>query len=171
MTKQIDLSVFCSGPDRPIFMTPWTRDGYTYATDGRVLVRVPRRDDVPSNDKAPDVAMRYAFEKPVEDPAEIPALPPPEFEPCPWDEEDGEECADCTEASNCTGWKEGGIVRKRVEVTVGGVLYADRYIELIKELPGLKFYPAPYNQENWKNAAYFTFDGGEGLLMPLKDRP
>ena len=171
MTKQIDLTVFCSGPDRPIFMTPWTRDGYTYATDGHVLVRVPHWDDIPNNDKAPDVAGRYAFKKPVAEPVEIPALPPPELEPCPWcdDEEDGEECFGCTEARNCTGWKGGGIVRKRVEVTVGGVLYADRYIELIKELPGLKFYPAPYSGANRKaNAAYFTFDGGDGLLMPLK---
>ena len=46
MTDQpIDLGVFCH-PDRPELVRPFSIDGWTYASDGAFLVRVPRRDDV-----------------------------------------------------------------------------------------------------------------------------
>ena len=48
---------------------------------------------------------------------------------------------------------------------VGGTSYADNYLEMIKALPGYKFYPAKYDG---KTPTLFTFDGGEGLLMPLR---
>lgn len=46
----IDLAEFCAGEDafviQRITSAPWSFEAYTYATDGRILVRVPRRDDV-----------------------------------------------------------------------------------------------------------------------------
>jgi len=55
MTTSIDLSYFCSLElARPYIMQPWTRAGFTYATDGHIMVRVPARADVPDNSEVPD---------------------------------------------------------------------------------------------------------------------
>lgn len=50
----IDLWPFCS-PDRENLTVPFSRGQYTYATNGHIVVRVPRRADVPENPKAPDI--------------------------------------------------------------------------------------------------------------------
>ncbi|GGC68324.1 hypothetical protein [Chelatococcus reniformis] len=46
----IDLRPFC-GHDftRPMLMKPWSRGDHTYAADGAILVRVPRRAEVEEN--------------------------------------------------------------------------------------------------------------------------
>jgi hypothetical protein len=53
----IDLKPFCcTEPTRYYLNQPWSVDKFTYASNGHVLVRVARRDDVPENDAAPKVA-------------------------------------------------------------------------------------------------------------------
>jgi len=47
----IDLSKFCSVGR---FSTPWTAGAYTYASNGHIVVRVPRREDVLGRLDAPD---------------------------------------------------------------------------------------------------------------------
>jgi hypothetical protein len=42
----IDLQKFCEPFRREEIATPWSSGVYTYATNGYVLVRVPRRDDI-----------------------------------------------------------------------------------------------------------------------------
>lgn len=51
----IDLKPFCAKEDeaRLSLQSPWSRGEYTYATNGHIMVRVARRDDVPENEKAP----------------------------------------------------------------------------------------------------------------------
>ncbi|MDE2107035.1 MAG: hypothetical protein KGL39_58045 [Patescibacteria group bacterium] len=50
----IDLQPFCSrDSSRPGILKPFSLGHYTYATDGRMLIRVARRDDVPTNPDAP----------------------------------------------------------------------------------------------------------------------
>jgi hypothetical protein len=53
----INLPPFCARKSdcRYYLRRPWSRDGHTYATDGRIAVRVPRRDDIPENEEAPDL--------------------------------------------------------------------------------------------------------------------
>jgi hypothetical protein len=51
----IDLLQFCN-PDRPKIAAPWSEGDMTCATDGRALLCVPRRDDVPERDDAPPAA-------------------------------------------------------------------------------------------------------------------
>ena len=48
----VDLLLFCY-PERSTLNRPFTQGRYTYATDGAVLIRVPRRADVPENPHAP----------------------------------------------------------------------------------------------------------------------
>ena len=52
----IDLAKFCSRDAGRISSigTPWTVGEWTYATDGHIAIRVPRRDDVTRSD-GPDV--------------------------------------------------------------------------------------------------------------------
>lgn len=55
------LNLFCSCDDmRPNLQVPWTRDGYTYASDGRIAVRIPALADVPDVPTAPDAARLFA---------------------------------------------------------------------------------------------------------------
>jgi hypothetical protein len=51
----IDLLQFCN-PDRPKIAKPWSEGNMTCAVDGRLLICVPRRDDVPERDDAPNAA-------------------------------------------------------------------------------------------------------------------
>lgn len=45
----IDLSIFTKHPVRAAYSQPWSLRQHTYATDGRMAIRVPKRDDVPEN--------------------------------------------------------------------------------------------------------------------------
>jgi hypothetical protein len=50
----IDLTQFCS-KDKHLFsmMAPFSLAGFTWATDGSILVRVPMRSDIPEVCNAP----------------------------------------------------------------------------------------------------------------------
>lgn len=50
----IDLSVFCK-TDHDMLNTPWSEGDFTYASNGLLLVRVPRRDDVAEKIEAPNI--------------------------------------------------------------------------------------------------------------------
>ena len=51
MTDQINLEIFCD-PSHPGLARPFSIDAWSYATNGHILVRVPRRDDVTENPAA-----------------------------------------------------------------------------------------------------------------------
>lgn len=81
----IDLKPFCERADsyRDYLHQPWSRGAFTYASNGHIAIRVPRRDDVPENEKAPDVEKIFR-ENGVEDSAttslpdvNVSALPKP----------------------------------------------------------------------------------------------
>lgn len=53
MTKD-DLKPFCLkgeayGAHLKALLVPWTKDGFTYATNDHILIRVPAMDDVPAD--------------------------------------------------------------------------------------------------------------------------
>lgn len=51
----LDLEKFCE-PSMKKISRPWSAGDYTYATNGHIAVRVPRMDDAPENEEAPDMA-------------------------------------------------------------------------------------------------------------------
>jgi hypothetical protein len=55
MTSPINLRSFCARKSdcRYYLHQPWSRGNYTYATDGHIAVRIPRRQDVLDNKDAP----------------------------------------------------------------------------------------------------------------------
>ena len=57
----IDLTVFCGKGDvRTYLHDPFSIGEYSYATDGHVAIRIPRRDDVPEIENAPDIGKVFA---------------------------------------------------------------------------------------------------------------
>ncbi len=69
-----EIKVFCAIDDaRWNLLHPWTRDGYTWATNGHIIVRVPAMDDVPENNDAPDAGRLMA-----KAPDDLPYFPVPE---------------------------------------------------------------------------------------------
>jgi len=162
----IDLQRFCSEWNKRVNI-PWSRGEYTFATDGRIIVRLPRMADIPEKVDAPDALILWQKVSISGDPIPIPDLPPPKMmrcEDCP-----GESTAAIAECEECNGT---GMVRDIQNTEVDGMFFADKYLELIKELPNYKFYPVKYDFP--ASGAFradpspFNFDGGDGLLMPVK---
>jgi len=80
------LQPFCSAePGRPALAAPWSFGAHTYASDGRVIVRVPRIEGVPvdANHPGATIASRL-FDANPPGPVwyPIPIAPMPPDEPC-----------------------------------------------------------------------------------------
>jgi hypothetical protein len=54
-SMKIDLTPFCARPEANRYQieSPWSRGKWTYATDGKIVVRIPRDPEVPDNKLAP----------------------------------------------------------------------------------------------------------------------
>lgn len=164
----INLEMFCD-PDRPPIARPFSAGEWTYATNGHILVRVPRRKNVAENPAAPAVEasrllefLRKARYKPA------PKFELPE-EPFEWEEQfkwhrcsgSGHEhsCPNCNcKCPRCNGV---GIytVPNWHKTHIGKARYNSKYISWMQSLPQLE---QPYRRK----PLAFRFDGGEGLLMP-----
>jgi hypothetical protein len=192
------LARFCHA-ENIILNVPWSRGVYTYATNGHILVRAPRLEDVPEKEDAPEVDKMFSIPLPDEwfplaDMA-LPALEATEktcpecngagTKECECPECDGRGMVDFTNRHNdyevdcktCNG--EGKIhkcdkcnatgkiaVETLQPIKVGASHFQLRYLLLLKDLPNGKIAPAAPSQSLL--AAYFAFDGGDGLLMPMK---
>lgn len=171
----IDLTKFCSNdPFRPALGTPWSRDGYTFAINGVVVIRVAERPDVPDQEGLPNLdLMQKEFQRicafrPWR--FVLPLPPAATQEKCDACYGRGTEhdCPDCEcECEYCEGR---GVIKKspeeqerRISASYAGVLYALGHIRLIASLPDLEIETAPRPDA----ATRFTFAGGDGLLMPL----
>lgn len=164
----IDLKQFC-GEDvfRPSLQSPFSRGEFTFATDGSVCVRVPRRDDVGDIKEAPNPESLFHTHKSNEHralgrfdfPEDIDAKK--ECTHCKGSRLE-HDCPDCScECEACDGTGEMSAA-KNVSCSVGGVWFAARYIRRIQTLPNLRIASTP----KVGKAMHFVFDGGDGLLMP-----
>ena len=176
---------------------PILRDACVFATNGHIIIRVPADPGLaaePSKFPA-DLKNRFAGIDPDRlTYVDIPKLP--EMGQCDFCGGTGAaaKCADCEGAGEFdrNGWTyqcqscdgEGQIEARAVEdqdwlvpcnacdgagvigndrVEVGNSGYANRYLRMIADLPGVRFAP-----RGKTDAAYFSFDGGDGLLMPRR---
>lgn len=148
----LDLSHFCcTEDDRPYLKQPWSRGDFTYATDGRVMVRVPRRSDIPENEDAPDVEGRILSKLLFDDLRliEKPDLPPLRFILI---EDDGILSVPYSALnSEC--------------VRFAGALFNLRYVHLLCWLPDLKMGPPA---DEFSPSPFGFAGGGVGCLMPMK---
>jgi hypothetical protein len=161
----VDLNLFCDptscAPGRDLSV-PFSLNGHSYATNGHIIVRVPRRPDIPENNGAPNAEklerLPWDFSR-----VKFGPLPEPELlsDQCWACEGRGHKhtCPDCCcECEHCEG---SGKLPPRVRV--GKAVYFGPYVEWMQTLPGLEIgKPKP------ADPLPFRFKGGEGLLMPRR---
>lgn len=170
----IDLSPFVSKDEsRPSICAPFSIGEWTYATDGRILIRVPRREDVPENPSAPQKATTLI-------PTDVgPFVPLPEFEEYPLHLLDNEKecqaceghgyiaCPTCGNEERCEVCYGSGMLDNAppyVAVQIGEHHFSNHYLTLLKGLPNVKIAV----NEKEESPAAFQFDGGAGCLMPMR---
>jgi hypothetical protein len=159
------LQPFCSPKNstRAFIQKPFHQGPFTYATDGRIIVRCPIIGKGRENTLgAPDVS-RLGWGDSITDFREIPHLPEPEMEACPnclmEDMMDQRTCDKC------------GGKRKRekfVRIKIGPQEADVYYLRLIAALPEARIDYSDRQRRGWDDLAIkFKFKGGEGLLMPM----
>lgn len=197
--SKVDLTPFCfvdndqelSYPD---FNQPFHRGLYTLATDQNILIRVPRREGV-DDDTGPDTAHLEA-QIVREDLSPLPAVRLPKLRTCEKCHGIGKvvhcECAafdDACEFCNFTrglpahepdanAWTCGHCLGAKVAYPLGDQVYltpvlaiAPRYYALLSQLPNVRVDLSVDSSGDDARGVSFTFDGGDGLLMPLATRP
>ena len=166
----IDLKPFCStDKTREPICLPWSVGKFTYATNASIMVRVPRRPDVLDNLKAPGAEhVARIFAEPNDGNfRELPAFTAPKKTACVNCDTTGLcECAGCGTEHECgecdgTGFVEEGLPGVRF----GKQRVNPKYLALLAVLPGVLLANSPDEYGPFT----FTFDGGEGRLMPMRE--
>jgi hypothetical protein len=208
------LNQFCSNDVTRVGMDkPFSQGDYTYATNGHVIIRIARNNDIPENQKAPKMtALDADFNKSITEWFGIPDIGEISEtvckecnglgvtficfecegggEVCPqtdfndYDEQmcmscDGtgtlskdkwlkmaksvyvkEKPADGETCENCNGT---GKMFNDKSISINGVLFSDRYLSWLGELPNCEIGPI-----DEAAPSRFRFDGGDGLIMPRR---
>lgn len=151
---QEQLLKFCAGSNsRYQWMSkPWSEGHYTYATNGCIIVRIPRISEIDEDPSSASAVELFAKSRPCLWVDLLPELSEPEYKECSVCE--GKGCDDCN-----------GIGKYEVlaKTEIDGIFFNNSYLRLIKNLPGCKFGPV-----SGKKPAWFEFDGGDGFLMPMR---
>ncbi len=168
-----ELQPFCSTDEnRPSLALPFFCNGWIYATDGRVIVRVPCDDDrfgggeLSSRTDTPDAAALFRWTK---GPAAVglpSGLPSPSEVPCPDCEGCGGKECDMGHTHECPKCGGDGVVTVDPAVEIGGMFFGCRRLRLIAALPGVQLWPTP-----GQSVCVFTFEGGDGLLFGRTTNP
>lgn len=169
----IDLKPFCStNPTRSVALgQPWSAGEFTYATDGRILVRVPSRADVPENPKAPKtehIVHLFDDNPHAGEFRHLPEFTKPQITECESCKGSGQcECPRCRDEHACGACDGTGKVEEKLPgVEFGSQFVSPHYLALLATLPNVTMANGEANYE----ALSFRFDGGDGRLMPLMAR-
>jgi hypothetical protein len=194
MTKE-DLMKFCSDTDTDRFnlSVPWSIGDFTYASNGHIIVRVPRLADIESN-AGPKVDDLFHADPPAWFHLSGLSLPEIEIKECSTCGGKGKdcECPECNGAGeiefdnmrsrytvecltcggfgnikddclDCSG--KGTIeIEKPYPFKIGTSHFQVIYLRWLAELPNCSIGPSP----DPLKPAPFRFDGGDGLLMPMR---
>jgi hypothetical protein len=141
---------------------PFSRGEWTYATDGKIIVRVPRVAEVTEFDAAPHEEPIWPKETPQSFvPVLVSELPKPEFERCVVCCGRGKEhdCQDCE--CTCEECEGSGQIEVDGAVSVGPGKLTEGHAKAIMALPGAEVAPVA------EGMMQFRFSGGEGVVMLL----
>lgn len=162
----LDLSVFCQSAINEHIKMPWSRGDYTYSTDGKILVRVPRRNDISENPDAPDAEMLFREAKSAtkdwHNIVDI-DIPPVQIVKCAFSDALDKKTGECPEGceDECDGI---GMVEKFELVKIGQAYFQNRLLYKLQSLSNCKL-----GITGKLTTAVFNFDGGTGLLMPCQE--
>ena len=168
----MNLQAFCD-PTRQTTKEPWSAGAYTYATDGKVCIRVARKDDVPEKSGVPTQKIdewlsdgnldQLAARRDLR-PLPSVTLPKPKVTECERCNGRGVEhdCPECgCECSLCQGV---GNETQRIIVKCGGVMLTAGQWCRLASLPGIQI----ATQKNTNGHAWFEFEGGRGIASPVR---
>ncbi len=167
----LDLKKFCSKDRfRDAITEPFSRGEWSYATNGHLLIRVPRRDDIAEIENSPQVERLWPKEAPNYRVPSTLILPPPKEEDCRTCNGRGtqHDCPDC--GCNCEDCGGTGHIStdRNVGIMVGKTPIAMQYARVLLSLPGIEIddisIPAAH-----AFVMQFRFDGGDGILAILRD--
>lgn len=166
------LQKFCSGDEsRKAIMSPFSQDAWTYATDGRLMLRVPRFAEAPEREDAPKNIDKHIFSNnPISNLWQpIPDLPPLlTEEPCRHCKGSGEcecKCGNIHDCEHCEGSGTVPLAAQRIQIGVNYVSHV--YLWKLKELPDVQVCPSAKDNNS---PIGIRFDGGgEGLLMGMRE--
>ena len=166
------LQTFCSVERyRVAIQKPWTRGEWTYATCGRIIVRVSALSQINDDMEAPNLtSFDFTMIEPFHllDASQIPPQSA-ETKECPTCNGRGTEhdCPDCEcECEECDGVGKVSIVSDwKTSLTMSGALF---WLGLVRRLATLPNVRVP--DKTTRNPTPFIFDGGDGLIMGLRAR-
>jgi hypothetical protein len=170
--SEVDLTWFCGKDDCRVYLNaPFSLGAFTYATDGHIIVRVARVDgvaDIEAENMKRQLPTMFP-ERPTTPVVAIPDVPAMIEGECSCCRGEGIHEIEChRETYDCKECD--GTGRLMVEpgesryprIAVSNTWFAPKYLRLLKTLPNVELHP------NEQLPAYFGFDGGDGLLMPMR---
>ena len=156
------LQVFCSTDEtRTVLQVPFSDAFYTYATDRRIIVRVPLWPDVtatgPNAAKVCEhIPADWTAIKLVKLPEPLPPIETEVCESCGGGEENKKGCDECDGK---------GFTNKTTFYRLGNRCYQPFYLHKIATLPDVVIAP---DYGMYPQPLRFKFTGGVGLLMPMR---
>lgn len=169
-----DLQPFCyEHSGRPNIRQPFSRGDFTFATNGALIVRVPRLEDVGEEGGVDIEKINGTVAVSGREPFQIDDIEKWEAAPKFPTVSYKEVCEDCYEAGRvkdtcgtCSGL---GVLTAWdfdcTAVKIGHRHFGPKLLFTLLRLPNLEFAPAIGAPEEPIN---FRFDGGCGVLMPLR---
>lgn len=152
------LKAFCSTDElRMTLWEPFTQEGWSYATDGAIIVRIPAIPEITEKCSYNCGALNWSEAERV---TPLPTLPERGWLPCPEMEEFGMTTCRKT-CQECLGT---GRVPTKQRITIGERDFNSEYLRLMKMFLRNVKTNLPTAGEKMLR---FTFEGGEGLLMAL----
>lgn len=174
MNSEINLLNFCKEPIHISLKQPLNMDGYTYVSNGHIAIRVAANPDYKTSDpnwhRWPRQIEQWIVDRLKVDKLQpLPDYEAPEPRQCFCcggsgkvldDDDDGEESATSYVCTVCGGSGKTDMV----PVVFGNIGVSHHYLKMLQDLPNLKIdlTGGP------KDMIPFTFDGGVGLVMPMK---
>lgn len=184
------LQSFCQDDPERCLGRPWTKDSFTYASDGFILVRVPAIDKDPGG-RGTAVEKLYAEAGliPEDGWLDLPTIPdPPVCSKCKGDADANRECPECDgdgevdlynsyssytcdcktcggsgEIEGCSKCHGTGFEAEEESVQVGSRRFKVALVRMVATLPKVQIAPTN-NSINW-----VRFEGGDALVMPLTE--
>lgn len=147
----------------------WVFGGHVYATDGRIVVR--SKTDEPDTPKEghgwPPAYGLFTDTKRSDKPLVMPSKCKPIVNSCRECNGCGEwycNCPDCANEHPCDSCEDGKVIEWPVYIFADIIALGGRYVDILVRHTCTAY---PSAKKAKASPVYFTFDGGEGLLMPV----